>query len=106
MDPSTGAYTLIDVAGLWGSATDVDTQPSGVNNQGEMVGAYGYGDAVFTGDGFYRSKDGDYYQVVVPGAVRTVAIGITEGGLISGYCEDTGGHWIAFVAKAADVIVP
>lgn len=100
-------FTMIDVAGLLGTPTDIDTQPSGMTNAGDVVGAYGYDDAGVTGDGVYRSKGGAYSRVVIPGALRTVAMGIAEGGLVTGYYVDAAsGRWIGFVARAADVIAP
>jgi hypothetical protein len=89
------------------------TQPNGINQDGEIIGNYGCTqnpddsiDAIFKGNGFYRSADGTFFQVKFEDATRTVAGKITDNGVIVGYYVVNDSTWIPFAAKKEDVIRP
>jgi hypothetical protein len=70
----------------------LQTQPNGVNQEGEIIGNYVCTkspdesiDAIFTGNGFYRSAEGTYFQIQYENAKRTVAGKISNNGIIIGY---------------------
>jgi hypothetical protein len=89
------------------------TQPNGINQDGEIIGNYGCTkipddsvDAIFKGNGFYRSASGAFYQVKYENAARTVAGKITNNGVIIGYYVVDDSTWIPFAARKEDVIKP
>jgi hypothetical protein len=89
------------------------TQPNGINQDGEIIGNYSCTknpddsvDAIFKGNGFYRSADGSYFQVKYENAARTVAGKITNNGVIIGYYAVDDSTWIPFAARKEDVIKP
>jgi hypothetical protein len=95
------------------SSPYLHTQPNGINQNGEIIGNFGCTqkpddsvDAIFKGNGFYRSADGKFFQVVYENATRTVAGKITDNGVIVGYYVINDSTWIPFAAKKEDVIKP
>jgi hypothetical protein len=95
------------------NAPYLHTQPNGINDAGEIIGNYrcteNAGDeaeAIFKGDGFYRSPDGTYYRVQYENAKRTVAGKISNNGVIVGYYVVDNDTWVPFAAMKSDVIKP
>ena len=95
------------------NAPYLHTQPNGINDAGEIIGNYrcteNAGDeaeAIFKGDGFYRSPDGTYYRVQYENAKRTVAGKISNNGVIVGYYVVDNDTWVPFAAMKNDVIKP
>ncbi len=95
------------------SAPYLHTQPNGINESGEIIGNYrctqnadDAAEAIFKGDGFYRSPDGTYYRVQYENAKRTVAGKISNNGVIVGYYVMDDDTWIPFAAMKSDVIKP
>jgi hypothetical protein len=89
------------------------TEPNGINDEGEIVGNYDCtenpddaADAMFKGNGFYRSSDGTFYRVQYENASRTVAGKISNIGVIVGYYVIDNDTWIPFAAKKDEVIKP
>jgi hypothetical protein len=91
----------------------LQTQPNGVNQEREIIGNYVCTkspdesiDAIFTGNGFYRSAEGTYFQIQYENAKRTVAGKISNNGIIIGYYADDDSTWVPFAAKKEAVIKP
>jgi hypothetical protein len=89
------------------------TQPNGINDAGEIIGNYrctqnpnDAAEAIFTGSGFYRDSEGNYYRVEYENAKRTVAGKITNAGVIIGYYVINEDTWVPFAAMKEDVIKP
>jgi probable HAF family extracellular repeat protein len=78
-----GRFRTIEVPG-----SQVVTEPTGINDRGEIVGYYG--DANLTQQAFRRDRRGRYETIRVPGAAITAALEINERGQIAGTYSDTG----------------
>jgi uncharacterized protein (TIGR03437 family) len=73
------------------------TSVSGINNSGQMVGAY---QDTAGGHSFLRSSDGVTYTTIsVPGATQTTVAGINNLGQVVGYYT-VGSAWHAFLRSA------
>src|ERR1017187_347713 len=85
-----GVFTTIDVPGF-----ALHTQPKGVNNSEQIVGA------VFDGTGLpfhgFLDNGGVFTLLDFPGATRTAATGINDNGAIVGYYLDGAGKNHGFV---------
>ena len=66
------------------------TQPAGINNHGEVVGAYL--DAAGVPHGFLRDRDGNYTTVDVRDAVVTLVFDLNDQGQMAGTYIDSGGR--------------
>jgi probable HAF family extracellular repeat protein len=80
-----GRYVKFDAPGA-----RLETAPTGINNRGQVVGAYIDDDADATYHGFLRDRRGRFRAVDIPGAKATVASRINDHGQIVGrYYEST-----------------
>src|SRR5205823_5308519 len=82
-------FTTIDPPGA------TDTFAQGINDNGQIVGAYSSDDDV-TLHGFVLDK-GTFHQLDLPGATHTYPWGINAAGQIVGYYEDAAGGFHGFV---------
>jgi hypothetical protein len=94
----TYTFTTIKMPGA------TNTEPFGINNAGEIVGAYttdnlgvdypnDYPDLFPIGDHGFLDDNGTYTKVDVPGATSTIPLGINDFGQIVGaYSNSTGIH--------------
>lgn len=64
----------------------IRTKALGLNDQGEVVGAYFDSSGVFHG---YLLRQGNFTTVDPPNSTRTEATGINNAGIISGYLTDS-----------------
>lgn len=78
-----GRYRTLEVPGSLAV-----TEPTGINDRGEIVGYYG--DVNLTQQAFRRDRRGQYTTIRVPGAAITAAQSINDRGQIVGAYSDTG----------------
>lgn len=77
-----GRYRTLEVPGSLAA-----TEPTGINDRGEIVGYYG--DANLTQQAFRRDRHGRYTSIRVPGAAITAALRINDRGQIVGAYGDS-----------------
>jgi probable HAF family extracellular repeat protein len=79
-----GHYTTIDVPG------SIDTQATGINNAGHIVGTHQFGDGLVHS---FLLVDGNLTAIDAPGSRYTVARGINDAGVIVGeFIDGAGNH--------------
>ena len=93
-----GAYTVIDYPGA--AVTSID----GINNKGQMVGAYGTGGYVLGWDawnGFLTDSSGTFTSFDAPLAAAPVTrpLSINDKGEIAGFYTDVNATYFGFVAS-------
>jgi len=84
-----GSFTSIDVPG------SSQTQAFGINDAGQIVGAYVYSTGTLHG---FVATGGDFTSIDVPGSSFTIAYGINEAGQIVGFYGDNTGTPHGFLA--------
>ncbi|NOT10976.1 MAG: hypothetical protein HOP23_03935 [Methylococcaceae bacterium] len=101
---SNGSY--LSLTGPEGSIT---TLAQGINNQGDIVGAFAYSGVEVepnqNSHGFVL-HDGMYTLLDVPNAISTVATDINDLGQIVGYYNDNSGYYRGFIATPVSVPAP
>ena len=81
-----GVFTMLDVPGA------NNTTPSGINDDGQIVGYYSVGfGSEFRQHGFLYAAGG-FTVLDVPGATHTQAFGINSNGQIVGVYNDSSGY--------------